>query len=128
MAKRADRVIAELERLVGCEWAWVLSLMAGNGPAVLGDIEARIAECRERGVRRSRVGYDVCVERVSSVLRELHFTRRQACLSAVFACLNSHSDGVRVTQVLRACESVSGEAVVEEGEAEETKELAEVKA
>ena len=128
MAKRVNRTIAKLERLVGCEWAWVLAFMANGGPASLNDVEAMINECRERGVKRSSISYDICVERVSSVLRELRFTRKQACLSAVFACLSSHSDGVRVSQVLRACEGIGGEAVVEEGEAERAERLAEVKA
>jgi len=128
MAKHINRVIAKLERLVGCEWAWVLAFMAGGGPSALNEVEAMINDCRERGVRRSGISYDVCVERASSVLRELRFTRRQACLSAVFACLSSRSDGVRVSQVLRACEGVSGEAVVEEEEAEGAERLAEVKA
>ncbi len=128
MAKRINRTIAKLERLVGCEWAWVLAFMADGGPAALSDVEAMINECRERGVKRSSVSYDVCVERASSVLRELHFTRKQACLSAVFACLSTRSDGVRVTQVLRACEGVSEGAEVEEGEAEGAERLAEVKA
>ena len=129
MAKRINRAIARLERLVGCEWAWVLAFMAGGGPATLSDVDAMINECRERGVRRSGISYDVCVERVSSVLRELRFTRKQACLSAVFACLSTRSDGVRVSQVLRACEDVSGEAIVEEEEAEGAeRRLAEVKA
>jgi len=128
MAKRANRAIAKLERLVGCEWAWVLALMADGGPDALNDVEAMINECRERGTRRMKVSYDVCVERASSVLRELHFSRKQACFSAVFACLNSRSDGVRVTQVLRACEGVSGKAVVAEGEVAEPEKLAEVKA
>jgi len=128
MAKRINRAIAKLERLVGCEWAWVLAFMADGGPSALSDVEAMINECRERGVRRSGVSYDACVERASSILRELRFTRKQACLSAVFACLSTRSDGVRVTQVLRACESISGEAEVEEGEAEGTERLAEVKA
>jgi len=128
MAKRVNRTVAKLERLVGCEWAWVLAFMASGGPATLNDVEAMINECRTRGMSRMKVGYDVCVERVSSVLRELRFTRKQACLSAVFACLSTRSDGVRVTQVLRACEGVSGEAVAEEEEAEGAKKLAEVKA
>jgi hypothetical protein len=128
MARRINRAIAKLERLVGCEWAWVLAFMADGGPFALSDVEAMINECRERGVRRSGVSYDACVERVSSILRELRFTRKQACLSAVFACLSTRSDGVRVTQVLRACEGISGEAVAEEGEAEGTERLAEVKA
>ena len=128
MAKRVNRAIAKLERLVGCEWAWVLAFMADGGPAALNDIEAMINDCRERGVRRGGVSYDDCVERVSSVLRELRFTRRQACLSAVFACLSTRSDGVKVAQVLRACEGMSGEAVAEEGEAEGAEELAEAKA
>ena len=128
MAKRINRNVAKLERLIGCEWAWVLAFMADGGPATLNDIEAMINECRERGVKRGSISYDVCVERVSSILRELRFTRKQACLSAVFACLSTRSDGVRVTQVLRACEGVSGEAVAEEGEAEGAEKLAEVKA
>ncbi|MCG2882631.1 MAG: hypothetical protein L7G97_06860 [Acidilobus sp.] len=128
MAKRINRTVAKLERLVGCEWAWVLAFMASSRPATLNDVEAMINECRTRGISRMKVGYDVCVERVSSILRELRFTRKQACLSAVFACLSARSDGVRVTQVLRACEGVSGEAIAEEGEAEGAKKLAEVKA
>ena len=127
MAKRANRTIAKLERLVGCEWAWVLAFMANGGPSTLNDVEAMISECRTRGISRMKVGYDVCVERVSSVLRELRFTRKQACLSAVFACLSTRSDGVKVTQVLRACEGISGEVVAEE-EAEGAEKLAEVKA
>jgi len=127
-AKHNSRAIAKLERLVGCEWAWVLAFMASGGPVALNDVEAMINECRERGVRRMKVSYDVCVERASSVLKELHFSRKQACFSAVFACLNSRSDGVRVTQVLRACEGVSGRAVVEEEEVAGPEKLAEVKA
>jgi len=76
MVKRANRTVAKLERLVGCEWAWVLAFMADGGPAALNDIEAVINECRERGVKRSGISYDVCVERVSSILRELRFTRK----------------------------------------------------
>jgi hypothetical protein len=113
-AKHNSRAIAKLERLVGCEWAWVLAFMASGGPAALNDVETMINECRERGVRRMKVSYDVCVERASSVLKELHFSRKQACFSAVFACMNSRSDGVRVTQVLRACESASGGTIEEE--------------
>ena len=128
MAKRINRTVAKLERLVGCEWTWVLAFMADGGPAALNDIEAMINECRERGVKRSGISYDVCVERVSSILRELRFTRKQACLSAVFACLSTHSDGIRVTQVLRACEGLSSEAEVKEEEAEGVEKLAEAKA
>ena len=115
MAKRHNtKAIAQLERLVGCEWAWVLLLMPADGSVALGDLEARVEDCRRRNVRRTKVSYEDCVQRVSSVLRELRFTRRQSCLSAVFACLSSRSDSDRVAQVLRACEGASGGTIEEE--------------
>ena len=127
MAKHNNGVIAELERLVGCEWAWILMFMSSNGSALLSDVEAKINECRERNIRRTKVDYDICVQRVSLILKEFHYTRKQACLNAVFACLDSHLDNGRVSKVLKDCENARS-TIAEEKEDVKSEELAEAKA
>jgi len=128
MAKHNNGVIAELERLVGCEWAWILMFMSNSGSALLSDVEAKINECRERNVRRTKVDYDICVQRVSLILKEFHYARKQACLNAVFACLDSRIDNRRVSQVLKDCENARSTIAEEKEEVEKSEEFAEAKA
>jgi len=128
MAKHNNGVIAELERLVGCEWAWILMFMSSSGSALLSDVETKINECRERNVRRTKVDYDICVQRVSLILKEFHYTRKQACLNAVFACLDSHLNNGRVSQVLKDCENARSAIAEENEEIAKSEKLAEAKA